>query len=159
MRRLELAGELTAGRFFAGINSLQFAAPEIERELEAAGDEGRVFWMNAADPASPAGLALDALDPMVPPRSAAARLCFRGEKLLAVSRRNGRDLWLSLAPGEDPPAAELIRFTTQPRRRAVSPARKILIETINGKAAGDSPWRELFVAGGFIPDRGKLILW
>ncbi|GHU02379.1 DEAD/DEAH box helicase [Spirochaetia bacterium] len=29
IRRLELAGELTAGRFFAGINSLQFASPAI----------------------------------------------------------------------------------------------------------------------------------
>ncbi|MDR1411907.1 MAG: DEAD/DEAH box helicase, partial [Spirochaetaceae bacterium] len=47
IRRMELAGELCSGRFFAGLNSLQFAAPGIENELVAAENEGGVYWMNA----------------------------------------------------------------------------------------------------------------
>jgi ATP-dependent Lhr-like helicase len=158
MRRLELAGELRAGRFFAGINSLQFASPGIAEELEAAEAEGGIFGMNAADPASPAGLAAVEGENPLPPRNPAARLCFRGDRLLALSTRGGREIRLQLSP-EDPALGEVLRFITLPRTRQVSPVRKLVIEGINGKPAGDSPFREALTQAGFIPDRGKLILW
>ncbi|MDR1420284.1 MAG: hypothetical protein LBI86_07915 [Treponema sp.] len=56
IRRMELARELAAGRFFGGINSLQFAPLSVERELEQAERSSQTYWMNAADPASIAGL-------------------------------------------------------------------------------------------------------
>jgi ATP-dependent Lhr-like helicase len=158
IRRLELAGELVAGRFFSGLNSLQFASPDIEGELREAEGEGAVFGINAADPASPAGIAAEGLDPALPPRSASARLCFRGGTLLAVSGRGGRDLRVLLPPG-DGALGELPRFVKFPRARAVSPPRKITLETINGEAAAGSPYAEVLKDAGFIPDRGKLLLW
>jgi ATP-dependent Lhr-like helicase len=158
MHRLELAGELLGGRFFAGIPSLQFALPEIQGELEEAAGEDRIYWMNAADPASPAGLGIPGADKRLPARIAAARLCFRGAELIALSARGGRDLELFIPP-EDPSLGEVLEGVTLPRRRAVNPLRKLAVETVNGAAAGKSPYAGALKELGFIPDRGKLILW
>jgi ATP-dependent Lhr-like helicase len=158
MRRLELAGELLAGRFIAGINSLQFAAPDIPEELAAAEAEGAVYWIHAADPASPAGLSVTGLDSRLPPRTVSARICFRGAKLTARSGRGGRDLDIFIPP-EDPSLREVLEGFTLPRRRAVNPRRKLVVETINGETAGTSPYAAALKALEFIADRGKLILW
>jgi ATP-dependent Lhr-like helicase len=158
MRRLELAGELAAGRFFAGINSLQFAAPSVPEELEGAESEGRIYWMNAADSASPAGLALAGMDRRLPARLPGARLCFRGPELLAVSGREGKTVEIFMDP-EDPQMPEALGFLSFPRRRAVHPERRVIIETINGQSAALSPYGEALKAQGFLRDRGKLVLW
>jgi ATP-dependent Lhr-like helicase len=158
MRRMELAGELMAGRFFAGINSLQFASPKILEELEAAGDEKRIYWMNAADPASPAGLDIRDLDPRLPFRIPAARLCFRGPELIALTNRGGRDLKAFISP-DDPGLPEALAFLKVPKTRAVLGERKISLETVNGKSAPRSEYAEALKALGFIPDRNKMILW
>jgi hypothetical protein len=55
------------------------------------------------------------------------------------------------------PAA--LEFLTVPRTRQVHPQGKILIETINGEPAAASPYREALTERGFLPDRGKLVLW
>jgi ATP-dependent Lhr-like helicase len=161
MRRMELAGELVAGRFFSGINSLQFASPAILRELEAAeqpGPEAPLFWMNAADPASPAGLDIEGLDPRLPARSPRNRLYYRGAELIAVSKRNGKELAVFIPP-EDPAAEKLVELIKAPRQRYVSPEKKLAIETINNTGAVASPYGPLFIRQGFISDRGKLFLW
>jgi ATP-dependent Lhr-like helicase len=158
IRRLELAGELTAGRFFAGINSLQFAAPSILGELEGAESERRIYWMNAADSASPAGLSISGMDRRLPARLSTSRLCFRGTELLALSGREGKTAEIFIAP-EDPDLGEALAFLSHPRRRPVHPERKTAIETINGKSAAASPYAEALKALGFLPDRGKLVLW
>jgi ATP-dependent Lhr-like helicase len=158
IRRLELAGELVAGRFFSGINSLQFASPQIPRELEEAEGETAVYWMNAADPASPAGLAIEGLDPRLPPRRQNTRLCFRGSELLVAAGREGRDVdWF--IPPEDPALGDVLAFLSFPRTRAVNPAGKVTIERINGRPAASGEYATALKAGGFLPDRGKLILW
>ncbi|MDR0452525.1 MAG: DEAD/DEAH box helicase [Treponema sp.] len=156
MRRMELAGELVTGRFVEGIHSLQFASPAIAAELEAAGDVSAVYWMNAADPASPAGLAVDGLDRRLPPRTAGARLCFRGGGLAAVSTKNGRELEIFVPPGSVP---EIAAFIKAPRTRVCGPVRKLVIETINGQNAAASPWADPLIEAGFIADRGRLFLW
>jgi ATP-dependent Lhr-like helicase len=158
MRRLELAGELAAGRFFAGINSLQFASPAILGELEGAEAERRIYWMNASDSASPAGLAISSLDSRLPARLPTSRLCFRGAELLAVSYRDGKKTELFIGP-DDPDLSEALAFLSFPRRRPVHPERKAAIETINGQSAAASPYAETLKAMGFLPDRGNLVYW
>ncbi|MDR0494473.1 MAG: hypothetical protein LBG95_02445, partial [Treponema sp.] len=162
MRRMELSGELCAGRFFAGINSLQFAAPSIVKELEKAealrGSSGGVYWMNAADPASPAGLEIEGLDPRIPARLSSNRLYFRGEQLAAVSGKNGREARIYIAPG-DPDLAALVELYKIPRARKVSPESKIAVETINGADAAISEYAPVFKTAGFVPDRRKLCYW
>jgi ATP-dependent Lhr-like helicase len=158
MRRLELAGELVAGRFFAGIDSLQFASPRIITELEEAQAAKGIYWMNAADPASPAGLSITGLDPRLPSRLAASRLCFRGSQLLAVSGRGGKTLEIFLPPDEVV-LEEALGFLAVQRTRPIHPQKKVLVESINGISAAASPYAPLLKHQGFVPDRGKLVLW
>jgi len=158
MRRMELSGELVAGRFFAGINSLQFASPVIARELENAEAIDTIYWMNAADPASPAGLDLEGLDPRLPDRQQSSRIYFQGARLIAVSNRNGKELHIYIAP-DDPGIPFLIDLIKIPRVRKVLPENKIVIDTINNKTAGQSEYAKVFQDCGFISDRGRLCLW
>jgi ATP-dependent Lhr-like helicase len=158
MRRMELAGELAAGRFFAGINSLQFAPPRILRDLEEAEALKEIFWMNAADPASPAGLGVEGPDPRFPSRSFANHLCFRGSELTAVSSGSFRQLRIFAGP-EDPELPAILAFLAMPRRRKVRPEKKVCIETVNGKPAAAGVYTEALKALGFVADRGRLTLW
>jgi ATP-dependent Lhr-like helicase len=155
---MELSGELVAGRFFSGINSLQFVAPAVLRELENAESFNGMYWMNAADPASPAGLEIEGLDPRIPGRLSANRLYFRGEHLIAVSNRGGKDLQIFMVP-DDPGIAVLIDFIKIPRTRKILPEGKLLVEIINGGQAALSGYALAFQAAGFVPDRGKLCFW
>jgi ATP-dependent Lhr-like helicase len=158
IRRMELAGELIAGRFFSGINSLQFASPKIALELEEAESLNGIYWMNAADPSSVAGLALEGLDPRLPSRLASNRLCFRSRELAAVSSRNSRGLTVFIQP-DDPDILSVLSFVKSAKTRTVSPERKTVIETVNGKSAALSPYAEALKSMGFVSDRGKLVLW
>jgi ATP-dependent Lhr-like helicase len=158
MRRMELAGELVAGRFFAGINSLQFASPAIARELENAEAADGIYWMNAADTASPAGLGIEGLDPRIPDRLPSSRLYFRGSPLIAVSNRNGKEQHVFIAP-DDPGIPVLIDLIKIPRARKVLPDNKIIVDTINNETAGQSEYARVFQDSGFVSDRGRLCFW
>jgi ATP-dependent Lhr-like helicase len=158
IRRMELAGELAAGRFFAGINSLQFAPPAIARELEKAEAFTGLYWMNAADPASLAGLAIEGLDPRLCGRVPGSRLYFRGAELIAVSNRNGKDLRIFISP-DDAALAPLVSLLVIPRTRKILPEPKLLVEQINNVPAAASEYAAVFQAAGFVSDRGKLWLW
>ncbi|MDR1128330.1 MAG: hypothetical protein LBL20_03375, partial [Treponema sp.] len=156
MRRMELAGELCAGRFFAGVNSLQFAAPGVETELAAAEHEEGIYWMNACDPASPAGMEAGLPFPL-PSRLPGSRLCFRGSAPVWVSTRNSREIE-ALFPPEDPGAGRILSLLLPPQGTPPS-SRKTVIEKINGVSASRSPYGEILKTLGFLPDRDKLILW
>ncbi|MDR2517146.1 MAG: DEAD/DEAH box helicase [Spirochaetaceae bacterium] len=155
LRRMELAGEVAVGRYFGGINSLQFARPGVEQELEAAGDERGVYWMNAVDSASPAGLDIEIADAAaphgrLPARTPASRLCFRGAELAAAARRGGQELDLFVPPHDgDMPA--ILDFLVRARQG------RITVEKINGENALKSPWAAALRDAGFLPDRNGLV--
>jgi ATP-dependent Lhr-like helicase len=163
MRRMELAGDLIAGRYFSGINSLQFAPPGIARELEAAEADNGIYWMNAADPASPSGIpALTSLFEnstiKLPSRLPSSRIAFRGCQVIAVTSRGGKDLALAPELCEELPT-ELLDFIKFPKTRNIAPETKIVIEKINGTSAASSPVAARLKENGFVSDRGKLVLW
>jgi ATP-dependent Lhr-like helicase len=158
MRRMELSGELVAGRFFAGIHSLQFASSAIARELENAESVEGIYWMNAADPASPAGLNIEGLDPRIPARLPSTRLYFRGGQLIAVTNKNGKEVQIFIPPDTTDIAA-LLELLKIPRTRKVHPEKKLSIETINGAEAAHSEYVQVFKDAGFVCDRGRLFLW
>jgi ATP-dependent Lhr-like helicase len=163
---MELAGEIVTGRFFAGANSLQFASPGIARELEEAESEKRIYWMNAADPASPAGLQITGVfgsapgseDPKRFFRLPSSRLVYRGTELIALSIKSGKAVEIFIVP-DDPSMNEAINCLTIPRTRAVQSEKKLLIETINGKQAASGEYAPAFREKGFVADRGRLVLW
>jgi len=158
MRRMELAGELVAGRFFAGINSLQFASPSIAGELEQAENFNGIYWMNAADPASIAGLEIEKLGYSLCARSSNNRLYYRGADLIAISCKSGKELQI-LIEENDPDIDQLTCLFKIPHTRAVLPENKITIEKINGQTAARSNYAPHFKTCGFVDDRGKLVFW
>jgi ATP-dependent Lhr-like helicase len=163
IRRMELAGELIAGRFFSGINSLQFAPPGIARELEEAETELGIFSMNAADPASPCGVpALVSLFEnskiKLPTRIPSSRICFKGTEIIAVSTKSGKELELDI-PADDEIPQECIDFICFPKKRSLYPEKKLVVEKINGKTAASSSFADKLKEHGFVSDRGKLVLW
>ncbi|MCL2243566.1 MAG: DEAD/DEAH box helicase [Treponema sp.] len=158
MRRMELAGELTAGRFFAGINSLQFASQSIAAELEQAENFSGIYWMNASDPASPAGLDVEGLGYTLCARSSNNRIYFKGAELIALSCKNCKELQI-FTGADDPDMEQLTSLFKIPRTRTVLPENKLIVETINGQTAAQSGYAECFKNAGFVSDRGKLIFW
>ncbi len=158
LRRLELSGEAVTGYFVEGLGGPQFALPGID-ELLAKADEVRgVYALCAADPASVCGLGLPDPQEVLPQRSATARLVYRGAEPLVVSRSSGRELRF-FAPPSDPDLREAARRLADPVRRAVDPASRVVVETIAGARAADSPYAAALEAAGFEPDRGTMTLW
>ncbi|MDH3746235.1 MAG: ATP-dependent helicase, partial [Acidobacteriota bacterium] len=151
LRIMELSGEVLAGHFFRGIPGPQFASRAAFRCLNAGLPEDVIFWMSAADPASPSGLALEELrgDPSLKPpaRRASSHLVFHGSRRVVVSKRGGGEIEIAVAP-DHPSLAEYLGFLKVPLTRQFAPVKAIDIERINGESATQSPYepvlRELF---------------
>jgi ATP-dependent Lhr-like helicase len=151
IQRMELAGEVTAGHFISGLPGLQFASPEalelLRREREHP-DTGAVYWMNAADPASPCGLGLEGLSFDLPDRSNSAYIVFRGRVPVLYLLRSGRELRFPVEPGDGEIPAYLQVFDDL-CGRDVNPRRRIVVETINGEPASRSRFRADLEQAGF----------
>jgi hypothetical protein len=113
--------------------------------------------MNAADPASPAGLDIDT-GYRTCARSVSNRLYYRGKDLIAVSCKNGKELQIFIK-ADDMDIAKLIELLKIPRTRKVLPENKLPVEKINGVNAAESDYAPIFKEYGFLNDRGKLIFW
>jgi ATP-dependent Lhr-like helicase len=143
LRLMELSGETLSGYFFKGIAGPQFMShPAFRLFLSGlAGDE--VFWLSAVDPASPCGLALEGLRGSLPKRVEGTHLVYRGSRLVLISQRNGRSLDFRVAPDDDGIPAYLAVFHHLLGRGYV-PLRRVVIETVNGGAAPESPYLPAF---------------
>ncbi|MCP5452836.1 MAG: DEAD/DEAH box helicase [Spirochaetaceae bacterium] len=157
LRRMELSGELSCGRFFDGPDGPQFIGADALRVFKD-GFDGGLASMNACDPASPAGWAVEGLPEGLPSRLPANRLSLSGGEPVCVARRSWRDLELSREPG-DPMVARSLAFALEARRRTVSPERRIAVASINGESAASSPYAGLLAWLGFEADRGVMTLW
>jgi len=140
LRVLELAGEVVGGRFFDGVPGLQFIAPRALRSLERGLDEDRVFWLNAADPASFSGLHVDGLE--LPRRAPTTHLVFHGRRLVLVSERRGRRLDVR-CDSDEPRLADYLRFLDVLLTREANPLRTVLVEEICGEPAASSDYRRV----------------
>jgi ATP-dependent Lhr-like helicase len=145
LRVMELSGEVVAGQFFAGARGPQFAAPAAVRLLRAGLADDRVWWVNAADPASPCGLAVAGLPEGLPRREASSHVVFHGRRPVVVSEAGGRRLTVNVGPDHPLLPRYLDFFATRLTRRVV-PVKAVSIETINGEPAATSPFREVLAA-------------
>jgi ATP-dependent Lhr-like helicase len=148
LRLLELSGEAFTGHFFTGIEGLQFASRDALGLLRATWDGGERFWMNACDPASPCGV-LDGMPPRVP----STWLAYRGDRLVLVARRNGREIDCREAPA----AADLALLQAF-LGRAARPLARVVVDRIDGEPAARSPRAPVFLEAGFRPDMDALVL-
>lgn len=134
---MELSGEILAGYFFREIPGPQFISHKGFRLLQAGLAKDAIFWMNAMDPASPCGLGLGQTE--MPRRVPGNHLVFKGETLVLASQRKGRALTLHALP-EDPDLALYFDVLSHLLNRESNPLTCIVVETINGKAAAQSPY-------------------
>ena len=139
LRLMELSGEILSGRFFEGIPGVQFIAPSAFRELQDGLAEDSTYWMNAADPASPCGLGLEELRRQLPARRASNHLVFHGSRIVVVSARSGAELDFRV-PANHPHVNEYLDFLAVMMTRQFKPKKSIIVEVINGEAAGESPY-------------------
>ena len=139
LRIMELSGEVMAGIFFHGIPGPQFISPRAFRRLQQKLPEEAIFWINATDPASLCGIPLEAVRGMVPARVATTHLVYRGNRLIVVSKRNGKDLVIQATP-DDPNLAEYLGVLRHLLTRKFQPMKRVSIETINGEKALHSPY-------------------
>jgi ATP-dependent Lhr-like helicase len=137
LRIMELSGEVMAGLFFRGISGPQFISHKAFRRLQRKLPEDVIYWINATDPASLCGIQLDSVRGMLPARAATTHLVYRGNRLMAISKRNGKDLTFNVAP-DDPSLGEYMVSLRHLLTRKFQPAKRISIETINGEKATDS---------------------
>jgi ATP-dependent Lhr-like helicase len=143
---MELSGEVLAGYFFHGIPGPQFMSHRAFRVLQKKPPDGAVFWINATDPASLCGIRLDALRGTLPKRVDSTHLVYRGNTLVLVSRRNGSSLTFRVPP-DDPHLPEYFCSLRHLLTRKAQPLRRIIIETINGEKAVESPYVDALRTG------------
>lgn len=155
LRLMELSGELVSGHFVEGIPGLQFASPGALRDLAAGGSEERVYWMNAADPASLCGKELPG---ELPRRLPTTHLVFQGPQLVLVSQKGGRELTIHQPP-DAPRMAEYLSIFSKLLSRQQSPVRRIRTELINGVAARESEYVTALRSFGFVADGPYLTLY
>jgi ATP-dependent Lhr-like helicase len=157
---MELSGEVVGGRFFDGVPGVQFASPAALRTLREGLPQDVVYWMSALDPASPAGLPLDAARGRWPRRAAGNQLVFHGARLVLAIEAKGRRLDFAVAP-DHPDLPGYLAPLAIALTRAASPRRSILVQSINGEPAATSPYAarlaERFVATAGAGD--SLRLW
>jgi len=139
LRLMELSGEILSGHFFEGIPGIQFISHEAFRLLGEPMADEPVYWLNAADPASLCGVRLETLRGLLPSRIPSTHLVCRGSKTVLVSRRNGKELKISVPP-DDPGIREYFSFFKVMLGREFNPDKVISIETVNGKAVLESEY-------------------
>ena len=157
LRLMELSGEVLSGYFFADIAGPQFVSHEAFRMLKEPLPQDAVYWINAADPASPCGLGLSSLAGL-PSRIASTHLVYRGSKLAMVSKRAGKNLEIMVQP-DDSRLAECLTLFKDLLTREFNPMQKIAVDTINGLPALASPYAGALRGFGFRSARNALEMW
>jgi ATP-dependent Lhr-like helicase len=145
LRLMELSGEVLAGQFFQGVHGLQFASQAAYRRLRAGIPEDGIFWMNAVDPASPCGLALETLRGRYPRRIPSNHLVFHGSRLVVVSKRNGGELDIRVDP-DHPHLVDYLGFLKVLLTRQFNPLKVVEVSTINDQPAPASAYASRIAA-------------
>jgi ATP-dependent Lhr-like helicase len=157
LRLMELSGEILSGHFFKGIPGLQFCTPTALGMLTRGLPEDAVYWLNAADPASPCGIGLDELRPLLPHRLPTTHLVFHGKKLVLVSKKNGKELIFNVTP-DHPGIPGYLEFFKTLIGREFQPLKYIGVETVNDQPVLDSPYKEALRNFGFKKDYKAMTL-
>jgi ATP-dependent helicase Lhr and Lhr-like helicase len=153
LRLMELSGEVLTGQFFLDVPGVQFISHAALRDLQQGLDPDRIWWLTAADPASPCGLGL----PLeLPRRVPSNHLVFHGPELVIVSQRRARALEIRVPP-DHPRLGDYLGVFDAWLARGVRPLRSVTVEQINGDPAGDSPFRPILAERFHVTgDRGML---
>jgi ATP-dependent Lhr-like helicase len=158
LRLLELSGEIVAGHFFDGVPGLQFATHEAVRKLAEPLPPDPLYFLNACDPASLAGLGLPGLPPELPRRIPGNWMVGQGDALVVVLQKGGRELTIVPQPGHASLGAALAIFHFLLGRQSAA-STSASVESINGESALASPYLDDLRRAGFVNDYRGLSLW
>ncbi|MEE8399995.1 MAG: hypothetical protein V3S89_13375, partial [Desulfobacterales bacterium] len=139
LRLMEFSGEVMTGCFFDDIPGPQFISHQALQRLGQNMAEDSIYWINATDPASLCGIQLEKIKGTLPRRVSGTHLVYRGNRIVAVSKRNGRSLSFDVPP-DDPQIDEIQAFLDHLLTRRFQPLRQITIETINEVGAAQSEY-------------------
>lgn len=157
LRLMELSGEIVSGQFFKGIPGLQFGTPAVVGMFTRGLPDDVVYWINAADPASPCGIGLETLKPLFPHRIPSTHLVFHGKKLVLVSKKNGKEVTINVEPNH-PRLHEYLEVFKVLVSREFQPVKYVSIETINDQPVIESPFKEPLKDFGFHKDYKAMTL-
>ena len=166
-RALEDQGRVRRGYFVAERGATQFALPGAEERLRTKrtdDEEPRTLVLAATDPANPWGSLLpwpvrlsDAVPLRSPQRAPGARVILHDGSLLAWIGRGGQNI-ATFLPEREPDASH----ATEALARALvgiarQRARAVMLVTIDGAPALESPLAKVLGAHGFLARRGALV--
>ena len=164
LKALEDQGRVLRGYFVEGRGGAQFALPGADerlRALRAPGADPVPRILSATDPANPYGAVLEwpaSLADGRPQRAAGALVVLRDGALLGWLGRGDHPL-LTFLPGDEPARREAAGALARALADRVDERglRALLVSTIDGVDASDSPLASSFTAVGFAPtSRGLL---
>lgn len=149
LRRMELSGEVVSGEFFVGLSAPQFATARAVRLVADGLGGGESWWCAGRDPAALWGIGQAGEGLSLPRRAAGCAVAFVGARpVLAFSAGGGR-IETVLAP-DDPSLPAALAPLENLLVRRVLPEPRVVVASINGRAAGESPYlpllRQLFEA-------------
>jgi ATP-dependent Lhr-like helicase len=139
LRLMELSGEIVSGYFFKDIPGPQFISRKGFQHLRSLSPGKEVFWLNALDPASLCGVPIQSLKDHLPPKIGSTHLVYCGDRLVLVSRRNGRELTFHVN-ADDPDIQSYLGVLRHLMSRQFQALRQVTVETINGLPAAESPF-------------------
>jgi ATP-dependent Lhr-like helicase len=154
---MELSGEVLSGMFFHGMPGPQFISHRAFRLLQQELPNTAVFWINATDPASCAGLDLPELKGSLPKRLTGNYLVYRGSEIVLIAERNGEKLTFR-APPDDPEMQEYLSLFRHLLTREFQPKRRIRVKSINDLDAATSPYVDPFRTSFEVVRDAKAIL-
>jgi ATP-dependent Lhr-like helicase len=157
LRLMELAGEVYSGYFFEHIPGIQFAAAEALRMLRQEFPHDAVYWLNAADPASPCGLGLAALTGTLPRRVPTTYIVYHGVRQVLTVLRSGRALEIHVPPDQIL-LPDYYGVLNELVTREFNPLPAVKVETVNGKPAVRSAYKESLLEFGLREDYRTLVL-
>jgi ATP-dependent Lhr-like helicase len=159
LKSMEEAGRVRRGYFVAGRGGTQFAIPGADERLRAVrdgdGKEGPPLVLAATDPANPFGALLewparDGGEGARPQRAAGALVVLHEGALLGWLGRTEQSL-LTFLPAEEPARAAAARTLSTALGGLVGPGKRraLLITSIDGAPAAESPLAPCFMETGF----------
>ena len=139
LRLMELSGEVVSGQFFEGLPGPQFISHQTLRRLQRGLPDNTIWWVNAHDPASAAGLDGTELKAEAPRRLETTHLVYRGAEPVLFSEGLGKRLTI-LVPPEDPDVEAMFAPLNHLLTRRQRPLPGIKVAVINDQPAPASPY-------------------
>jgi hypothetical protein len=144
---MEFSGEVISGNFVAEVPGIQFTLPDYcPRFAELLRSPEKPVILHVNDPASPAGVSLDALKERIPSRRGDRWAVYqKGHAVLVYAQKSGQ-LEVSDTSNLSEYGKQLFDFL---RRLPFCPG-KIVVSSINGVPVHSSELKDTLISLGFV---------